>query len=96
MIARKGSSPKERVNPWARRGLFISMGERAYTKRAAKSISGSLCIYSVVSGFPCLLLVPVGAEHTQVAAVAPLSVLLSSGEELSSLLWVLLHHTGEM
>lgn len=29
-----------------------------------------------------LFLVPVGAEHTQVAAVAPLGVLLSGGEEL--------------
>ena len=41
-----GLLSKERANPWARRGIFISMGERAYTKRAAKLISGSLCIYS--------------------------------------------------
>ena len=33
----KGLLSVERANTWARRGLFISMGERAYTKRAAKS-----------------------------------------------------------
>ena len=35
----KGLLSKERANTWARRGLFISMGERAYTKRAAKQLA---------------------------------------------------------
>ena len=96
MIARKGSSPW-RGQTHGQGGDYLFPWEREHTRREPlNQISGSLCIYSVVSGFPCLLLVPVGAEHAQVAAVAPLSVLLSSVEELSSLLWVLLHHTGEM
>ena len=48
--------------------------------------------YTRVSVFLRLLLVPVGAEHAEVAAVAPLSVLLSGSEELGCLGWVLLHN----
>ena len=39
-----------------------------------------------------LFVVPICGQHTQVAAVAPLSVLLSGSEELGCLGWVLLHH----
>ena len=52
--------------------------------------------YSLLRGIlELLFVVPICGQHTQVATVAPLSVLLSSVEELSSLLWVLLHHTSE-
>ena len=49
-------------------GLFLSMGERAYTL-SSYFVSPLFCIYFfVVSGFPCLLfLVPVGFEHTQLS-----------------------------
>ena len=62
---------------------------------------GDLCLRSPhevtnFAGTPVyLFFVPTCWEHAEVAAVAPLSGLLSSVEELSSLLWVLLHHTGE-
>ena len=75
--------------------LFIACGGAGYTKRAT-GVSGSLLHILLLRGIlELLFVVPICGQHAQVAAVAPLSVLLSSVEELSSLLWVLLHHTGE-
>ena len=63
-----------------RKGLFLDRAETAYTKRAAR-LCGSFA-YTRASVFLVqLLFVPIGAEHAQVAAVAPLSVLASGGEE---------------
>ena len=66
--------------------------------RKRADLKGRLSLHShLLRGIlELLFVVPICGQHAQVAAVAPLSVLLSSVEELSSLLWVLLHHTGEM
>ena len=78
-----------------RKGLLLSSGEAVYTKIAAR-LCGSFA-YTRASVFLVqLLFVPIGAEHAQVAAVAPLSVLASGSEEFGCLLWVLLSHRSEM
>ena len=86
---------KKGLLEFSRKGLFLSNGEQVYTKIAAR-----LCgyfAYTRASVFLVqLLFVPIGAEHAQVAAVAPLSVLASSSEELGCLLWILLSHRSEM
>ena len=85
---------KKRLFEFPRKGLFLDRGETAYTKRAAR-LCGSFA-YTRASVFLVqLLFVPIGAEHAQVAAVAPLSVLASGSEELGCLLWVLLSHRSE-
>ena len=85
---------KKRLFEFPRKGLFLDRGETAYTKRAAQPC-GSFA-YTRASVFLVqLLFVPIGAEHAQVAAVAPLSVLASSSEEFGCLLWVLLSHRSE-
>ena len=82
---------KKRLFEFPRKGLFLDSGETAYTKRAAR-LCGSFA-YTRASVFLVqLLFVPIGAEHAQVAAVAPLSVLASGSEELGCLLRVLLSH----
>ena len=85
---------KKGLFEFPRKGLFLDRGETAYTKRAAQPC-GSFA-YTRASVFLVqLLFVPIGAEHAQVAAVAPLSVLASGSEELGCLLWVLLSHRSE-
>ena len=82
---------KKGLFEFPRKGLFLDRGETAYTKRAAR-LCGSFA-YTRASVFLVqLLFVPIGAEHAQVAAVAPLGVLLSGSEELGCLLRVLLSH----
>ncbi len=82
---------KKGLFEFPRKGLFLDRGETAYTKRAAQPC-GSFA-YTRASVFLVqLLFVPIGAEHAQVAAVAPLSVLASGSEELGCLLRVLLSH----
>jgi len=73
--------------------LFIACGGAGYTKRAA-GVSGSLLHILLLRGILELLLsvVPICGQHTQVAAVAPLSVLASGSEEFGCLLRVLLSH----
>ena len=86
---------KKRLFEFPRKGLFLDRGETAYTKRAAR-LCGSFA-YTRASVFLVqLLFVPICGQHTQVAAVAPLSVLASGSEELGCLLWVLLSHRSEM
>ena len=86
---------KKGLFEFPRKGLFLDRGETAYTKRAAR-LCGSFA-YTRASVFLFqLLFVPVGAEHAQVAAVAPLSILASGSEELGCLLWVLFSHRSEM
>ena len=85
---------KKRLFEFPRKGLFLDRGETAYTKRAAR-LCGSFA-YTRASVFLVqLLFVPICGQHTQVAAVAPLSVLASGSEELGCLLWVLLSHRSE-
>ena len=82
---------KKGLFEFPRKGLFLDRGETAYTKRAAR-LCGSFA-YTRASVFLIqLLFVPIGAEHAQVAAVAPLGVLASGSEELGCLLRVLLSH----
>lgn len=73
-------------------GLFLDRGEKVYTKRADLKGRLSLHIHLLSVILELLFVVPICGQHTQVAAVAPLSVLLSGSEELGCLGWVLLHH----
>ena len=96
LYASMASGPwKKGLFEFPRKVLLLYQGEEVYTKIAIRWADGYFA-YTRVSVFLRLLLVPVGAEHAQVAAVAPLSVLLSGSEELGCLGWVLLHHRSEV